>query len=162
MTEFTTPVTGASEESTPIQFLDSLAFVRVSGDQTDGRVDVVDVEFAAGHETPMHVHEGSDETIHVIEGQITVHGADGTQTVTDDESVVVPRGEPHALVVNERSSTVITTTPAGFGEVVRALGEPADQPTLPDEPMTPADVERIERVVPEYGITITGPPPTDG
>lgn len=159
MTEFDTPAVGRSEESEAYQFLDTLSYVRVSGSETDGRTSVVEMRMRAGHATPMHVHEETDETFHVLDGRLVAHTEGGERELTAGESAVMPRGQPHGLVVPEETTAIVTTTPAGFDEFVTAVGERMSEPSVPDSPPPERMIERVERLGPEYGIQIVGPPP---
>lgn len=158
MATFSTPAIGGADGQA-YRFLDTLAYVRVPGTATDGRLSVVDLRMREGHTTPMHVHEDADEAFHVLEGELTAHRPDGTNTVTAGESVVLPRGEPHAVVVESQARAVVSTTPAGFDEFVTAVGEPTDDETVPTEPPSEAAIDRVEELGPEHGISIRGPPP---
>ena len=158
MAAFSTPAIGGADGQA-YRFLDTLAHVRVPGEATDGRFSVVELRMREGHSTPMHVHEEADETFHVLEGELTANRPDGTHTVTAGESVVLPRGEPHAVVVGAQARTIVTTTPAGFDEFVAAAGEPTDDETVPTDPPSEAAIGRVEELGPEHGISIRGPPP---
>lgn len=159
MTEFDTPAVGSTAESQAYQFLDTLSYVRVAGSETDGRSSVVEMRMRAGHRTPMHVHSDTDETFHVLDGRLVAHTEDGTREVTTGESAVMPRGEQHGLVVPEETVALVSTTPGGFDEFVTAVGEPMDDPHVPQSPPPEEMIERVERLGPEYGIEIVGPPP---
>ncbi|MFB6173550.1 MAG: cupin domain-containing protein [Halobacteriales archaeon] len=159
MSEFTGPAVGRREDAPTYRFLDNLAYVLVSGDETDGRRAVVEMHQPAGHMTPMHVHEGTDETLHVLEGGITAHMEDTTRQVTAGGTVVLPRGRPHALVADEPSVVLVSNSPAGFDEFVAAAGEPTDDETVPTPPPSEEAIERVRDVAPEHGIEIVGPPP---
>jgi len=158
MAPFTTPAVGGSEGQA-YQFLDALAYVRVPGAGTDGRLSVVEMVLREGHAPPMHVHDDADETIHVIEGAVTAHTPEGTDTVEAGETVVLPRGEEHSLTADTQARVLTTTTPAGFEEFVAAVGEPTDDETVPADPPGEAAVGRVGDLAPEYGITVVGPPP---
>lgn len=159
MSEFTEPAVSRAEGRTGYRFLDTLSYVRVPGDRTDGRCSVVEMHLPAGHAPPMHVHEQADETIHVVDGTVTVHTAETTDVVPAGNTVVLPQDEQHSLVADERSVIVATTTPAGFGAFVTAVGTPTDAETPPSEPPSEAAIQRLNRLASQHGIEIVGPPP---
>ena len=158
MAPFTTPAVGGTEGQA-YHFLDTLAYVRVSGEETDGRLSAVEMVLREGHAPPMHVHDSADETIHVIEGEVTAHSPEGTDTAEAGETVVLPRGEEHSLTADTQARVVTTTTPAGFEEFVTAVGEPTEDETVPAEPPGEAAIGRVNDLAPEHGISIVGPPP---
>jgi quercetin dioxygenase-like cupin family protein len=159
VTAFETPAIGSADESQPYHFLDTLAYVRVPGTATGGRHSVVEMHLRAGHAPPMHVHENGDEIIHVTDGQVAVHTADGEQVVDAGNSIVLPRGERHSLVAVEAATILTTTAPAGFDEFVTAVAEPAADATVPDAPPSEAAIGRVNELAPEHDIEIVGPPP---
>jgi Ni,Fe-hydrogenase I small subunit len=109
----------------------------------------------------MHVHENADETIHVVEGTVTAHTAEGERVVTAGETVVLPRGEAHSLVADEESVIITTTTPAGFAGFVAAVGEPTDADEVPSTPPSEEAIGRVNRFAEDHGIEIVGPPPAE-
>ncbi|MFB6191694.1 MAG: cupin domain-containing protein [Haloarculaceae archaeon] len=159
MSDFTEPAVGHREDAPTYQFLDNLAYIVVPGDDTAGRRSVVEMHQPEGHTTPMHVHEETDETLHVLEGAITAHVADTSSQVTAGGTVVLPRGEPHALVADEPSVVLVSNTPAGFDEFVMAAGEPTDDETVPTPPPSDDAIQRVREAAPEHGIELVGPPP---
>jgi quercetin dioxygenase-like cupin family protein len=159
MSQFTAPAVGGRSEATAYQFLDTLTYVRVAGDETDGRQSVVEMHLRAGHAPPMHIHEDADETIHVIDGEVTAHTAETTHTVPAGNTVVLPRGEQHSLVADEQSVVLVTTTPAGFDEFVTAVGEQTDDETVPTAPPSEEVIGRVNSLASDHQIEIVGPPP---
>lgn len=159
MSTFVDPATGSSDDAQPYRFLDTLSYVRVSGASTDGRRSVVEMRLREGHAPPMHVHEDADETIHVLDGTVAVHTPEGSRSVAAGGSAVLPRGEPHSLRAEERSTVLVATSPAGFEEFVTAVGEPADDAVVPTTPPTEEAIGRVSELAGEHGIEIVGPPP---
>lgn len=159
MAGFTEPAIGRRDGATAYRFLDTLSYVRVAGDETDGRCSVVEMHLRAGHAPPMHIHENGDETIHVLDGHVTAHTAESTHAVPAGSSVVLPRGEKHSIVADEQSVILAQTTPAGFDEFVTAVGEPTDDETIPTAPPAEDAIERVTDLAAEHDLEIAGPPP---
>jgi quercetin dioxygenase-like cupin family protein len=159
VSDFTEPAIGRRAEATAYRFLDTLSYVRVPGSATDGRVSVVEMHLRAGHAPPMHVHDDADETIHVLDGGVTVHTADDARSLTAGDSVVLPRGEEHSLVADEQSVILASTAPAGFGEFVTAVGEPTEEGTVPTTPPSEDAIGQVNALAGDHGIEIVGPPP---
>ena len=161
MSAFTEPAVGHRETEQAYRFLDNIVYVHATGDDTDGRQSVVEMHQPEGHVTPEHVHEETDEMLHVVEGSLTTYMDGTTREVTAGGTIVLPRGEPHALVAEEPSVVLVVTTPSGFGEFVIAAGEPTDDETVPTPPPSDEAVGRVHDVAPDHGIEIVGPPPVD-
>lgn len=159
MSGFELPVTGNRTETEPIQFLDTLAFVHVASEETDGRWSVVEMQLREGHAPPLHVHENADELIHVTDGTVHVYTEDDRQELTADSSVVLPRGEPHSLHAVTEATIIAADSPGSFDSFVTAVGEPTEAQTIPTAPPSEAAIGRASELAPEHDIRIVGPPP---
>ncbi|MDS0261052.1 cupin domain-containing protein [Haloarcula sp. S1CR25-12] len=158
MTGFSEPAAGGSDGQA-YRFLDTLAYVRVPSAATDGQQSVVEMHLRAGHAPPMHIHEHADETIHVLDGEVTAHTSSDAHTITAGQSVVLPSGEPHSLVAESQAEILTTTSPGGFDEFVVAPSEPADAAVVPTKPPSETAIGRVTESAPAHGIDIVGPPP---
>lgn len=159
MSEFTEIAVSSRDDSTAYRFLDTLSYVRISGDETAGRCSIVEMQLREGHAPPMHVHQEADETIHVLEGMVTAHTANTTRSVSAGESIVFPRGESHSLVADEQSIIVASSTPAGFEEFLTAVGQPTQDEAIPTDPPSEDAIGRVNALAQEHEIEIVGPPP---
>lgn len=132
------------------------SLVRLRGEQTGGRLGVMEEELPFGPGPPLHAHP-QDETYVVLEGEATFwigtdpardpgerHGAGAT--------LHAPGGTPHTYrVESPRLRVLVLSTPAGLEEYVLALGRTADAP----EPSR----ERMREVGRAMGQVLLGPPP---
>ena len=150
MSGFTQLRSGDSADAQPIQFLDSLSFVHVASEETDGRWSVVEMQLRDGHAPPLHIHEDADEMIHVTSGTVHVHTEDEREELTANDSVVLPRGEPHSLHAVTEATIITGTSPGGFDEFVTAVGEVTDERTVPTEPPSEAAIGRVNELAPEH------------
>jgi quercetin dioxygenase-like cupin family protein len=137
----------------PIWFLDTLVDVHVDGAATGGDYALVECLAPSGHKPPRHVHETVAEGIHVLEGELTVHTDAGPRPLGPGMAMHAPAGEPHTIEVTsaEPCRWLVVSSPAGFEEFVRAMGEPAPRRELPVLD-GPPDVEKLVRVAGEHGI----------
>jgi quercetin dioxygenase-like cupin family protein len=163
--------------SEPLWFLGTLMRIKVDGTQTGGRFSLTDGVLPRGAAPPLHSHP-QDETLYLIEGQLTVWVLDAEEAASDRSDspawverharqcgpgsvVFAPAATPHTFrVESDTARAVVLSTPAGLEEYFRALGEPAQWPWLQppaDGPRVPID--RIEAVERELGIVRHGPPP---
>ncbi len=149
-----------AEKTGAIWFIDNLARVRVAGDETDGRLALVDLVAREGHIPPLHIHHAEDETFVLLEGEITLYVGDTIHRLSAGDTALAPRGVPHTFrVESETARWLVACAPAGFDRFVAAVGEPASEPVLPTEPVMPSP-ERFEEICREFEIELLGPPGT--
>jgi mannose-6-phosphate isomerase-like protein (cupin superfamily) len=142
--------------------------IKVSGEQSGGRLLQLLASDSRGAAPPLHVHRDADETWYIIDGQLAVFVGDERIEAGPGDFVFGPMGVPHTFVVtSEQAEFLVTFSPAGtagpsgygvdgfFREVCPRVvpGEPPPDPTMPDE-------EEFARKMDEYGIELLGPPPT--
>lgn len=143
--------------------------IKVSGEQTEGRLLQFVLTDSRGAAAPRHIHHDTDETWYVIDGELTVYVGDERFEVGAGDFVLGPKGVPHTFIVtSERAEVLVTYGPAGtkgpsgygvagfFPEVAVAV-VPSEAPPKPTEPSDPEDFARRMAV---YGIELVGPPPT--
>jgi quercetin dioxygenase-like cupin family protein len=148
------------DEADPLWFLGTLARVLLDGEQTGGRLAVLEIVLPKGASPPLHSHP-QDETFYVLDGQVTVWVEDRPRACSPGAIVFAPGGAPHSFrVESDTARMLVLSTPGGIELYVRALAEPAAWPWLQapaDGPRVPA--ERIEAVERELGVVRHGPPP---
>ena len=143
-----------------IWFFDNLARVRVSGDETDGRLAVVELEGPMGHMPPLHIHHREDEAFVVLEGQLNLYVGDAVRSLHAGDSAFARLGVPHTFrVESDTARWLAICAPAGFERFVAAVGEPAETLAIPTAPHMPSP-ERMEEIGRAFGIELIGPPGT--
>lgn len=70
----------------------------VSGEQTGGLLSLFENRSDGLTKTPVHVHANDDETVYVIEGQLTAIVDGVVRTLSPGESMFLKRGIPHHLM----------------------------------------------------------------
>ncbi len=75
----------------PYWFFGARLRILADGPQTESRYDLIEGDFPAGTETPLHLHTKYDELIYVREGEFTVYTDAGTVVLAPGESVFVPQ-----------------------------------------------------------------------
>ncbi len=140
--------------TTPIWFINTLVHVLLDAGATDGTYDLLEMTAARGHRPPPHVHHEYGEGWTVLEGELTVHTAEGSTVVSPGQAAFSPAGEAHTIEVTsaEPCRLLVCSVPAGFATFVQAFGEEAETDTLPVP--SPPDAERLARVAGEHGITM--------
>ena len=141
-----------------------LRVVHAAGEATEGRMALVEHRAAEGADVPWHRQPADDEAFHVLDGELEfwLGDRDGAPRVARaGDTVVVPRGLPHAFRVRSASARYLSVhTPAGHERFLRAAGRPAERLELP--PSGPPDLPRLESAYAAHGVEILGPPPSGG
>ena len=144
--------------SESIWFTDSLMRVHITPEDTRGAYTVTEVLAPSGHQPSPHVHD-EDESVLVLEGELTVHTNDGATVLRPGHSGHVPAGEPHTVQVtsSEPVRAVIVTSGPGFVGFIRGAGRPAEREALPVLD-GPPDVALLAREAQRNGTALLGPP----
>lgn len=144
-----------------LHFLGHLATVKVRPGST-GALSVVEFQAPRGFGPPLHRHHDEDELFVVLAGEIAFHSGDDHQVTGPGGVAFLPHGRAHTFQVRSATAqfTCVTGSRAGtprFDQLVAALGEPTDVPTLPEPGYV--DATRVADVCLEHGIEVVGPPP---
>ncbi|NUU25901.1 MAG: cupin domain-containing protein [Streptomycetaceae bacterium] len=146
-----TPVVAQRDDSKAYWMLNGLYEVRVSGDETDGAMTVMEMTLPAGMGPPPHIHPGA-ETVYVAEGSIKYH-IDGKTFDGNPGSVFhIPAGTVENFEPTSTVRLVVTYTPGGIDKFFAEAGEPAQSRTVPPPSDTPPDFERFKAIGARHGI----------
>jgi quercetin dioxygenase-like cupin family protein len=164
MAEPVTPATGgvisSPDTQAAIWFLGALSQVRLSGEQTGGAFSLTDNLNSRGSGSPVHIHDGEDETLFVLDGELRVFVGEEDYTAGAGTAALLPRRLRHAYVVTSATARFLTLhVPAGFEQFAAEVGQPAQALTLPPTPAEPPDLAMVAQVAARHGITILAPPP---
>jgi mannose-6-phosphate isomerase-like protein (cupin superfamily) len=134
----------------------------LSGEETGGQFCLFENRSGGNTQTPIHVHARDDETLFIIEGELTAVIDGRPRPLTAGESIFLPRGIPHQLVSMSGNPCryILIGTPALFDRFV----EQAGRELQPDEvagPPTAEEIERLREASLKFGITLLPhwPPP---
>jgi mannose-6-phosphate isomerase-like protein (cupin superfamily) len=127
----------------------------LSGERTAGQFCLFENKSGGNTQTPIHVHANDDETVYVIEGELTAVIGGQPRRLTAGKSIFLPRGVPHQLMnkSGKPSKYVLIGTPALFDRFLEEGGHER----RPDEvvgPPTPEEIERLRATSPRFGITL--------
>jgi quercetin dioxygenase-like cupin family protein len=127
----------------------------VSSEETDGSFCLFENTSGGQTKTPIHVHADDDETVYVIEGQLTAVVDGEAQKLSPGESLFLKRGIPHQLMNpgNQPVRYILIGTPSLF-EGFLAEGGHEHRKGEAVGPPTPADIERLKAAAPKFGITL--------
>lgn len=126
----------------------ALSLVKVSSDDSQGGLSIVDHRVPAGYAPPAHTHEAEDEVFFVLDGTFEMTCGDDVFRAEPGSLVFLPRGVRHAYAVSDDgpARALLILTPGGFDGFVREMGASAVRLTLPgpDGPvLDPAEAARI-------------------
>lgn len=127
----------------------------LSGDETNGQFCLFE-NFSGGHtKTPIHVHAKDDETIYVLEGELTAVVNGEGHRLTAGQSIFLKRGVPHQLMnMSSRPARyMLIDTPALFDKFLEEAGREHRQGEVIGPP-TPEEIDRLRAASPKYGITL--------
>jgi mannose-6-phosphate isomerase-like protein (cupin superfamily) len=145
-----------SNTDQPVFALAGIVMKRLlSGQQTAGQFCLLENYSDGNTKTPVHVHARDDETVYVVEGELTAVIDGESNRLTAGESIFLPRGVPHQLVnmSGKPNRYVLIGSPALFDSFLTEAGR-ALQAGEDAGPPTPVDIERIREVAPRFGITL--------
>jgi len=140
-------------------FLNHLALVKASAEQTANAFGLVEFYAAVGDGSPYHVHRAEDETFYVLEGELEFFSGERRMIGGAGSLVFLPRDIPHGFRVVGASAArfFVLCTPGGFEGFVMELGQPAESLTLPVP--SPPDMEKLGALAAKYRIELLGPLP---
>jgi mannose-6-phosphate isomerase-like protein (cupin superfamily) len=127
----------------------------LSGEQTAGQFCLFENKSDGNTRTPIHVHARDDETVYIIEGELTAVVDGKPRRLAAGESIFLPRGIPHQLMNTSGVPCryILIGTPALFDRFLKEAGHELQ----PDEvvgPPTPEEIERLREASPRFGITL--------
>lgn len=124
------------------------------GDQTGDRFCLLHALIPPGGGPPPHLHERENEGFYVLKGELTFYALDVNQVVKAGPGTFVhlPPNRPHRFAneSGQEAEALILAAPAGLEKMFLEIGTPSDKAL----PMGPADVEKLLKLAPEYGIQI--------
>lgn len=131
--------------------------VKLTAEQTDGRVGMWLWQARGGDAAPLHVHHREDEQFLVSEGGARFVIGDKSLDATAGDLVLLPREIPHAYVITSETAHLVgIVTPGGFESFFAAVGSAIVDGRPQDSSSSDA---AFKRVASRYGIEIVGASP---
>ena len=107
-------------------FHGSAAVIKASGDDTLGQLGVMESDYPSGLVVSPHVHEGEDEMLYVLAGELTGFCDDDGWVATPGSFVFVPRDCCHGFAVTSAAPArvLVVTGPSRLAGEIAAAGQP--------------------------------------
>ena len=139
---------------------DLYTFKAVS-EETDGKYALLELVIQPQNSTPSHIHSREAEAFSIEEGEVEFQLDDRMLIATPGTFVHSPPGQVHQFtnIGSQAAKMLCWVTPAGLEKFFAAIGTKVENPHAPPPPVRPADIEKLMRLAPQYGLTIL--PPTD-
>lgn len=153
------PVLRTPENARTIGVMGDLYRFVLTGEETGGRLCVIDAIIPPGGGPPPHVHTHEDEIFSVLEGEITFLIGDKVTVAGPGTTVFAPRGGRHRFS-NEGATParfLITIMPAGFEQMFIECGEELPAGSTTPVPVSEAMIAKIVEQCPRYGVTLELP-----
>lgn len=151
-TQLLDPVATRAGEGEARWWFQCLAEIKVTGEQTGGRLSIVEITEPPGAVAPLHVHHRDDEGFWILEGDVTLQVGDATIEAHAGDFAWGPRGIPHRYTVGDAGCRMLfIMTPGGFEDLVRGMSMPAQSRTLPPASGEEPDWEHIAAVAKANG-----------
>jgi quercetin dioxygenase-like cupin family protein len=150
-------------EGEALWWIGMLATIKATKEQTGGQYTLLEILAPEGFASPLHVHHFEDEGFYILEGEMTFYVGDQTIKARPGSFLFGPREVPHAFTVDSGPARLLfVLSPAGFEDLVREMGEPARERSIPPQPEAPpdeAEMQRMAAIAARHGNEILGPPP---
>ena len=131
--------------------------VKISGDETQGRYSIWEIEVAPNNGPPLHRHSREDEAFYVLEGEFSFPYASKDTKAGKGQFMYVPRGEFHTYknICSSLGKLLVIITPPRFEKFFEEIGIPVDDKSSSQPPsITPAVIENVVKTAARYGLEI--------
>jgi mannose-6-phosphate isomerase-like protein (cupin superfamily) len=124
----------------------------LTGDDTNGRFDIIEGEVGYLQGPPLHVHKDQDDTFMVLDGTLTVQVGDEIYQLEAGDVATAKPGTPHTytnLNKDKKVRFMNLMTPGHFDKALKDFSQ-----------LTPEDIqgERVVEVAAKHDVEIVGPP----
>ena len=123
---------------------------KLSGEQTNGQVSVVEHPFPVGACVPPHMHTREDESFICLAGQLEVMLGGETFVLGTGDYLLLPRDVVHTFrnPFDDEARVISVVSPAGLEAYYQALA---------DLPPGPKDISVLQAIMADFGIELRLP-----
>lgn len=152
------PTVRESGEGKTIAVVGDIYRFLATGDETDGRYAMFEAVISPGGGPPPHVHSREEESFFVLEGEITFQVGDQQIVAQAGTFANMPVGSLHSFknCTDKSARMIISVAPAGLEKMFEEVGQPIAFGQQA-QPPSPAEIEHLLAVAPNYGIEIRLP-----
>ena len=144
-------------EGKAIWMLGGLYEVKAAGDETGGKLTVMEMTIPAGMGPPSHTHTGG-EAVYVLEGTVRYHIAEEAIEGGPGSFFYVPEGTWENFEPTSTVRVLVIYAPGGIDGFFADAGEEAQTREIPPPPDSPPDPEELAAIGARYGVGIQPPP----
>lgn len=107
--------------------------IKAPGSATAGQLAVMESTYPPGLSVPPHHHDGEDELLYLLAGELEGFCGDDRWTATPGSFVLVPRNQTHGFVVSSDTAAraLVIVGPPRLDQQVAAAGTPVAKPKAP-------------------------------
>jgi len=146
-------------------YLGSIQPFFVKGEESDGRVAMMQYYTKPGNEPPPHIHEYEHEIYYILEGIMEFYCEDKVLLVRAGEVIFLPQGKPHAFYIRSKEVKTLMLMIAsgersvGSDRYFMELATPAERMSLPEGAVTyqTVDTGHAIEVGVKNGVTLLSP-----
>lgn len=147
---------GRATLSNSAWYLNQLITFLAIGDDTDGQFALMRVHGIQGAEPSPHYHTREDETVYVLDGEVSIYAGGKELRAGPGDAVTIPRGLEHLVRhLSAEVAFLAQFSPAGFEGYFHEMSDPAEYLGLPPNP-APPDLVRMAATAARYGCVFTG------
>ncbi len=88
--------------------------VKVSGDDSDGKYTLIEMEHPPNTGPALHIHSNAPEAYYVLDGQYSIRCANETYQARPGDFVFIPKGLPHNYQSGPQGGKVLVISPSGL------------------------------------------------
>jgi quercetin dioxygenase-like cupin family protein len=138
---------------------DDLWIVLADAKDTGGRFSMMEQLLPKGSGPGPHKHIWSDETFHMLDGEMTLLAGEEIRTARKGDFIMIPRGMRHGFRIDSETAHFLNGyTPASMEAQIVELGTPTTERTLPPRGLAPPAM--TPALLLRYGVEILpGPDP---
>jgi quercetin dioxygenase-like cupin family protein len=141
-------------------YMGSVMSFLTTGDETGGRIALMEYRSRPGNEPPPHIHEWENELYYVLEGNVDFYNGNELLSAGPGDTVFLPQGEANTFSVRTPSARMLILVqatgehPVGLDSYFRKMAEPATSMVLPEGAVTYAmdDPDHAIQVGAENGL----------
>jgi quercetin dioxygenase-like cupin family protein len=101
-------------KGTTINFRGTKMSVKVSGDDSDGRYTLIEMEHPPNTGPALHTHSKAPEAYYVLDGQYSIRCDNEIHHAQPGDFVFIPKGIPHNYQSGSQGGKVLVISPAGL------------------------------------------------